>query len=256
MVKATEGIRRELTTERAQRRALEQQLDEAQRAIAALQQAPAEPAAEDPMAKFKDFKELSDEEFAEKVSTDYAAAQIYLKDLADFREAKRTAETQERQKQQAAIAMNRNIATIINTSREAIAREVPGIYDEHSDINGKLIAFAQDHGMDVELLAALTDPGAVLTERGQKAGKFLGKGAVATLRFLKNVYEAEGRIRAELTEKITNEVITKFKIDAGVFKSLGDHPSDTIPPDDTGQHIGEDQLRSMPKEDQRKYLGG
>jgi hypothetical protein len=256
VVKATEGIRRELTTERAQRRALEQQLDDAQRTIAAIQQTPAQPAGEDPMAKFKDFKELSDEEFAEKVSTDYAAAQIYLKELADFREAKRTATDQEKQQKARAQYAERNMATIINGSREVMEKEVPGLFDPNSDVQQKLIGFARDNGMDVDLLAALTDPGSVLTEREAKTGKFLGRGAVATLRFLNNVYQAEQRIRTELTEQITNDVLTKFKIDAGVYKSLGDHPSAPTPPVDDGQHIGEDEYRKLSEADKQRALGG
>lgn len=256
VVKATEGIRRELTQERTQRRTLQQQLDDAQRTIAALQVAPVAPVAEDPMAKFKDFKELSDDEYKALVGTDYAEAQLYLKNLADFREAKRTAEDQTTRQNVAAQVMERNVATIINGSREVMEKEVPGLFDPDSDVQEKLIGFARDNGMDVDLLAAITDPGAVLTERNAKAGKFLGRGAVATLRFLNNVYQAEQRIRAELTEQITNDVLTKFKIDAGVYKSLGDHPSAPTPPVDSGQHIGEDELRNMSEADRQRHLGG
>lgn len=258
VVKATEGIRRELTAERAEKRTLAQQLETAQRTITELEAAIRAPEAPtvDPLAKFKEFKELSDDEYTDLVHSDYAEAQLYVKNLADYREAKRAVAEQGRQRTLAVDAMNRNIATIVNTSREEIAREVPGLYDEGSEINAKLIDFAQRKGMDVELLVALTDPASVLTEREAKAGKYLGKGAVSTIRFLKNAYEAEQQIEARLREQITNEVMEKFKINAGVHVSLGDHPAATTTPEDTGQLITEEQLRGMSEAERAKYLGG
>ena len=263
VVKATEGIRRELTTERAEKRALAQQLETAQRTINELQSAltiPAAPAS-DPMAKFKDFKELSDDEYADLVHSDYAEAQLYVKTLADYREAKRSSEDQGRQRTSAIEAMNRNIATIVEASREEIAREVPGIYDDQPDgspneINVKLIEFAKSKGMDAQLLIALTDPASVLTERDAKAGKYLGRGAASTIRFLKNTYEAEQQIETRLREEITKEVMEKFKINAGVHVSLGDHPAATTTPEDVGQMVTEDQLRAMSEAERQKYLGG
>lgn len=260
VVKATEGIRRELTEERAQRRTVSQQLDEAHQVInelrAALENGPSAEAQASPLDKFKDFKELTDDEFKELVASDYAEAQVYLKDLADYREAKRADTDMQRQRNAAKTATQRQIATVINTSREAMAKEVPGLFDENSDVNDKLMAFAESNGMDVDLLVALTDPGTFVVERGAKAGKYVGGGAVAALRFLNNLYQAETKMEARLREEITNELVTKFKIDAGVFRSLGDTPSTTTTPDDTGQLITEDQMRNMSEDDKRKALGG
>lgn len=259
VVKATEGIRRELVEERNQRRTVTQQLEAAQQTInelrAAIESGPVkdEPS---PLDKFKDFKELTDDEFKDLVASDYAEAQVYLKDLADYREAKRADADQQRQRRTVAEATHRQVATIINSSREAMAKEVPGLYDKDSDINDKLMSFAESNGMDVDLLVALTDPGTYVVERGAKTGKYVGGGAVTALRFINNLYKAEAKIEARLREEITNELVEKFKIDAGVFRSLGDTPAATTTPVDTGGVITEDNFRTMSKEDERRALGG
>lgn len=260
VVKATEGIRRDLVEERTQRRTLQQQLDAAQQVIndlqTALQGKPATEAVVDPLAPFKDFKELTNDEFKDLVATDYAEAQVYLKTLADYREAKRTVADQQQRQSTVAQVTQRHVATIINTSRDAMAKEVPGLYDANSDVSDKLIAFAEQNGMDGDLLAVLTDPATVLTERGGKSGKLMGGGAVAVLRFLNNLHKSTAATEARLREEITNELVTKFKIDTGVFKSIGDSPSVITTPDDTGQIITEDQYRQSSEEERRKSLGG
>ncbi len=259
VVKATEGIRRELTGERQARRTLEQQLGEAQQVISQLQgeiQRGVTAPQANPLDKFKDFKELSDDEYDELVTTDYAEAQRYIKRLADYREAQHTAAEHDRQQRSVSEAAQRNAATIINTSREAMAQEVPGLYDEKSDINERLMTFAEQHGMDGDLLAALTDPATVIVQRGAKSGIYLGRGAVATLRLIHNLYQGETRIRDELTRSITEQVMEKVKTDAGVYKSLGDNPAQTIVPEDTGQTITEDDFRNLSEADQRRLLGG
>lgn len=259
VVRATEGIRRELTEERQARRTLAQQLEVAQQTISQLQgeiQRGVTAPQASPMDKFKDFKELSDDEYDDLVTTDYAEAQRYIKRLADYREAQHTAAEQDRQQRSISEAAHRNAATIINTSREAMAQEVPGLYDEKSDINERLMTFAEQHGMDGDLLAALTDPATVIVQRGAKSGAYLGRGAVATLRLLHNLYQGEARIRDELTRSITEQVMGKVKTDAGVYKSLGDNPAQTIIPEDTGQIVTEDDFRNLSEADQRRLLGG
>jgi hypothetical protein len=208
------------------------------------------------MDKFKDFKELSDDEYDELVTTDYAKAQRYIKRLADYREAQHASAEQDRQQRSISEAAQRNAATIINTSREAMAQEVPGLYDQNSDINERLMTFAEQHGMDGDLLAALTDPATVIVQRGAKSGAYLGRGAVATLRLIHNLYQGEARIRGELTRSITEEVMGKVKTDAGVYKSLGDNPAQTTIPEDTGQIVTEDDFRNLSEADQRRLLGG
>jgi len=259
VVKATSGLRQALVEERGQRKATQQQLEQAHQTILQLQDAlqgkPAEATA-DPLAPFKDFKELTDDQFKELVSTDYAEAQLYLKNLADYREAKRTVADREERQRTVANLTQTHLKTIVETSRDAMAREVPGLYDPNSDVNQKLMDFAAARGMDVDLLVALTDPATQLIERGAKGGKYVGQGAVATLRFLKSAFEAEQRTEARLREEITNELVTKFKIDTGGFKSLGDTPSVITTPGDTGQMLSEEQLETMSEGDRRKYLGG
>lgn len=259
VVKATSGLRQALVEERGQRKATQQQLEQAHQTIIQLQEAlqgkPAEATA-DPLAPFKDFKELTDDEFKDMVASDYAEAQLYLKNLADYREAKRTVADQEQRQRAVANLTQTHLKTIVETSRADMAREVPGLYDPNSDVNQKLMDFAAARGMDLDLLVALTDPATQLIERGAKGGKYVGQGAVATLRFLKSAFEAEQRTEARLREEITNELVTKFKIDTGGFKSLGDTPSVITTPGDTGQMLSEEQLETMSEGDRRKYLGG
>lgn len=243
-----------LHEERTKRKAADQRINELTVALTTVNTQAAPAAQGDPLAPFKDFKVLSRDEYNELVDEDVAAAQKYLGELNEYQEAKRQVEAKKAENERLSQTQRESFTTIVNNSKAAMEREVPGLYDQKSDVNEKLMQFAEAQGMDTDLLADLTDPATIITVNGKR--QLMGEGSVAVLRMLNNMYKAEQTITQRVTEQVTNDIITKFKLDAGVYRSIGDNPSRGEAPADTGQVLTEADFRGMSEEDERKWLGG
>lgn len=248
-----------LQEERTKRQGLAQELSSAHRRIneltVAVTTGKAQAPAEDPLAPFKDFKVLTRDEYNTLAEDDIVGAQKYLGELSDYREAQRKADDLKRQNESQDRAQRDNFVAIVTTNRAAMEREVPGLYDDKSDINGKLQQFAESHGMDGNLLAELTDPATIITINGKP--QYLGHGAVAVLRMVNSMFTAEKATEERIRQQVTQEFVDKFKIDAGTaFRSIGDSPAARTVPEDTGQVFTEDQVRNWTPDEEKKYLGG
>jgi hypothetical protein len=265
--KATEGIRNELIQTRTKAREIVTQLEAKDQTIAELQTALAERTAKDTTpdedARWKDFTVKTKEEFA---AMDLEEQQSYLLDRADYLDYENRKKEQSR-RQKAAEETRKLSASrwagIIKSSQDELAQVIPGIFDENNDTSEKIIGFASEHGMDPDLLMALSDPGTYIQVRGDD-GKYarpalLGRGSVSVVKALHGLYskvtsDVEA-MRQQIREEVTQELTKKFT-ETGLHDGVGDLPSARTTIADTSQIVTEDQLRAADEAQQRKFLGG
>jgi len=276
VAKATAGIRNELVTERKAHRDVAAKLNDAQATIAELQAALAEQptvsaAKSEEAEKWKDFKILSKEEFRDLCEDDLRAGQEYTHDLLEYKDYQLQGKEQSSRKalaERTRKQLSDATASVINESRMTMAEVVPGIFDDDNPISGNLIAFAEQRGMDKDLLIALSDPSTVFVERGTdgKYGKprISGKGAAAIVKMIYSLYqetspegiaELKKQITSQAKEDATKELIGKFKPNVG-FRDIGDAPAGKTTPSDTGQVLSEDDFRDLDDKAARAFLGG
>jgi hypothetical protein len=243
----------ELTAERNKNAILEAELTALRR------QATERPKAPEIPAEFKDFKVLTDEEFAAKVDEDSGEAQKYVHKLArcqDWKRGEDARQADERRRQETTKARmaetNRQTAQLVQSSRDAIAQAVPGIYDESGEVSEKLVTFAAEHGMDPDYLAAITDPSTriVITGDDGKPKVLLAAGGAVGL--LKGLFQLYSRSRSSADEvarqaqEAAGKIIAdKIRTDTG-FKSIGDGPgASEIPTGDANKVYTEDDLLAL-----------
>lgn len=278
VVKATAGLRRDLVEERAKRHELAEAVKIANQKIAELEQKvvatgkaeqPAETGTPEPageatkafLAKNPGFNVLSQEEEDTLIDEDVAASQRYLLRKAEYEKALSKDETAKAEKTISSQEYARQVSAMVSAARSTIAADVPGIYDEGSDIGTKLYDFAVENGADGDYIAALTDPATYvqrLDGNGQYAGKYASIGAASLIKMIHTLYNktvnGTAEREAQLRQEVTKELMEKIKQPG--FRSIGEAPSATTIPDDTGQTLTEDDFRKMDDEKRRKYLGG
>jgi hypothetical protein len=186
----------------------DQAIADRDRVIADLQaQVNTKPATSDEDAKWKEFKILTKEEFND---LDLSQQQEYLLDKDAFRDyqsrreesSKRKAENDRRLEEGSRLA-----AQVINASRDAMAEEIPGIF-ENEEVAAGLFTFAKEHGISEELLQDLTDPATQIRVKGEdgKYGKprYLAKGSVHIAKALHDLRVKLSNV-GKLTETRSNE---------------------------------------------------
>jgi chemotaxis protein histidine kinase CheA len=271
--KATEGIRAELSNTRKTAQKLHGDLTVAHETIATLEtrlaESSARPVTEQEDEQWKDFKVLASEE---EKAMDVEERLDYRAQLDEFRQYQNRKKEQEQHQKVIENAKKKNmqVATnLINTCRDAMAQEIPGLFDEGNTVGDELIEFAQKYGINPDFFTDLTDPGALLSRRGEggthKKPVYLAKGAVSLVsgmfKLMKQIREGRELTEVQLEEarqkgreEATKQFTEKYK-ETGI--SLGDlSPGGKTVIDDNGQIFTEEQFRNMSEEEKRKYLGG
>jgi hypothetical protein len=244
-----------LHEERAARKQLSAELNTMREELDALKSASKQDVPEAPAEE--KFKVLSDEEFETLAEEDIFAAVKYQRDLAKHLDEKTKEDFKEKETKKEAELRARKEYEIVTKSAQKIQDLVPGIYDDESDVNSNLTAFAITNGFNPEDIATLTHPGTKLIPPGATEPIMLGDGAAAIIGVLHKFYTSEKdlreRLEKEITEKVQADIMGKLKGEQE-FKSLGDTPGS--PEKVNSGKMSESQLSRMSLSDQRKYLGG
>jgi|GEM_PF-1066802 hypothetical protein len=201
-----------------------------------------------------DFKVLSKEEFETLKEESAMDALQYMHDLQTHKEAAFAAKTQA----DTVAAEKESMDSLIADSLEQISLAVPGVY-ENAAVGQKLTDYAVEKGFDNEALAVLSNPATMVIVPGSNKPVALGKAAVSFVKFCNDSMTAPESSRAdiekEVTERVTKELLTKFK----------DNPSgiglDDVPSSDNGAPKGwapktEAELRAMSQKDRDAYYEG
>lgn len=237
---------------------LEQRVAESQKTQLPPPPPPLPPAAE-ANAAFKDFKVLSDSEFAELAVEDPAQAIVYTQKLRSFERYEAGRKQVEEQKIRQQQETEASIREAVNT----IQQVVPDIYDSESETNRNLTNFAYQHGFK-EYLPILTDPRTVVVPAGGRP-VILGKGAAELISFINGVYrgsDIESRIKEReqvLRDQITAELTEKFKTGGiSAIRSLDSAPSSTGSPAPlpAGAILSEDDWANLSPADRQRLLRG
>lgn len=228
--------------------------------IAALQAQIEENAQEVKPESADEFKVLSDDEFEDLLEEDPDAALLYERKL---RQKEKTEQVETTAKASQARNQKAEAGAIMGFVDE-IQTAVPGVYDQDSGVMDNLVQHAEESGFDPAFLNAMTNPASKIIIPGSKKVFSLGKGAVSLVKLLNTSLTAKKEsnpesLRAdltkEITEKVTKELITKFKNDASGIRSIGDIPGDSGEIDDKAQYSERD-FHQMSPEDEKKALGG
>lgn len=198
----------------------------------------------------KDFKVLTDDEFSELADDDPGAAVVYQRHLQKHVEAKTAKALQEQSEQ-----------NTIDRSLEAMTKVVPGLFDENSDVNQQLTAFAVKAGLDDErVIGIVTDPKTRIVDENGNA-QLLGEGAVKVLSLLSNLYQqSQGQdtdtLRKEIEKEVSAKLMKKFKAPGSTdgHASIADIPGSAG--EELGREITEDNYHKFSRDDQRRWLGG
>ncbi len=198
------------------------------------------------------FKVLEKEAYEELKNEDPVAAVEYLNNLRDYdREQDRIRTVQD----------GRNHA--ISSAVERIAKNVPGVYDNDSDVSQKLMDHAMENGFDGDSLTALSDPRTMIWPSGAPAPIPLGEGAAAIVEMINSSYagtdnsELVEKLTAEITEKLTKEFTSKTNTQSDSKRTLGDLPaSKETQTQSTWHALNEDQMRNLSPDARDKYRQG
>lgn len=248
-----------------------QQLRQMQQELKQLKENPPEKQTKDEYADLKDFKPLSQQEFEELKSEDFEAAQTYLYNEMRYRDMKAKESEQERQKmtekqrkEQEEAARNEFIYGASQDMRE----NIPELFEEGSDLDSKLVSFAEENGLDKNTAAILTNPAARVIDPNTGQEYVMGYGAANLLKFMNNTYKHTTQnnpesIRAQIEKEIREQVTKEFK---AKLRGGGDDEDDMAflgdaTPASSGAKGGaapgsEEEWMSMSAEDRRKALGG
>ncbi|MCK9431593.1 MAG: hypothetical protein M0R00_01380 [Candidatus Omnitrophica bacterium] len=203
----------------------------------------------------EDFKILTDEEEDALMEEDLFAYQKYQRNLRKYERG--TFESSK--KEQVAAEINRRATTLIEGAVRRMEASVPGIHEPESEINKSLTEFALSNGFDNEYLNVMTDPKTLILPAGAKQPVYLGDGAASLVELINNTFNSKATIEAkltkEITEKVTAELMKKFKSPGQTHKSLGDAPG-SMSIDVTGGKYTEKDFAKMSEDEQRIALGG
>jgi hypothetical protein len=244
-----------LQEERGKRQQLALALDDLKKVVEDRKNKPAEP----PETPGEDeFKILTKDEYAKLAEDDIVAAQVYLYELAEYNNKQAAKEKGQAKTDDLTTKINEQVTLRHKEIEEAI----PGIYDESSPVNKDMTTFAVENGMDVDYLAALTDPGSRIT-LSDGSTFILGRGAVGLAKMIhstmtksKNGAVDVNALRETIKKEVTQEMLEKFRTSgADAFRSTGDSPGVGEKPADTGQ-VTEDTFRNLPEDQQERLLRG
>ena len=262
-----------LKESRRETEAVKGQLEIANQNIQALQAQVAAPKVEaETDDEFKDFKVLSDNELKELTEDDVEEAVLYMNKLSRFKEV----QSSRKQREQIEQYEQQQVEAVIGKSVERISSEVPGIYEEGNTIGNELFEFAVENGFNNEFLTLLTSPGTRITpvdKDGNISDKSypLADGAASLVTMLYKLRESskmndsenlrseiEAEVRKDEREKVTRELMDKFKNETTgqTFKSIADSPGGSNDEPGGKQFYTEKDFSNMSDEEERKVLGG
>ena len=208
-------------------------------------------------AKYPDFKVLTDEEYDDLAGEDVAAAQRYLKRANDYEKAVTKDESQKERAKSISEMFAKTAAITVTAAKQQMAALVPGLYD-NNDVADKLEAFAVDNGLDKDYLLVLTDPATQIMPPGSKRPYLMGRGAVGLVKLIHNLStkaaSGNGDLEKQITERITKELIEKFKSPTG-FQNIGEAPASATVVDDNKEYTPE-EIERLDETTRIKYLGG
>jgi len=245
-----------LQEERGKRQQLAQVVDDLKKVVEDMRNKPAEHA-ETPDED--EFKILTEDEYTKLAEDDIVAAQVYLYKLAEHDKKQATKEKGQAKTDDMATKVNEQVMLRHKEIEEAI----PGIYDEGNSVNKDMTTFAVENGMDVDYLAALTDPGSRIT-LSDGSTFILGRGAVGLTKMIhstmtknKNGAVDVNALRETIKKEVTQEMLEKFRTSgADAFRSTGDSPGVGEKPIDTAGQVTEDTFRNLSEDQQERLLRG
>jgi hypothetical protein len=188
--------------------------------------------------EFSDFEILSDAEWEELVKDDVEDALIYKNKLDKYNSHQRT----KQREKEIQLQRHQQVETVITNSVDKIAKNVPGIFDDGSEIQKSLFDFGVENGFDPTFLECMTNPATRIIPIG-KDGKPvgtsypLGGGAVSLVTMIHKLNESirgtdpeklrteiTEKLETELREKVTQELLAKFKAETTgqSFRSISD----------------------------------
>ena len=215
--------------------------------------------------QWKDFKVLSKQEFQDLADTNPVEAIKYQQELIDYNKYQDS--LREAEEQEARQADNDKV-TIQNTIDQMKA-EIPGLYEEESEIRDKLTDFAISHGASKATLGILTDPATLVLPPGADEPMLLGPRAAELVRLIHKTYGLAGKsdrakiekeVEAKLRPEIEKELLKKFKSRSlgDEFKDIGELPSGSEISEDIFDKTDftEEQWGRLPESKRRALLGG
>ena len=219
----------------------------------------------------KDFKVLSKDDFKELSEDNPVEASEYLYNLNLYQEHQRTLNASKAE-QERTLAQNK---AVMDTVADAVSKQmeqiVPGIFDEDSESLTELLTFADEIGF-MDDMYYLTNPLTQVILPGESEPMLLGDQAADMLKLLVSAKDlkskivdekaVEDRLRGdltkEITEKVTAELIAKFKTDSRSFRSLsetdttGDQGQDSL----SGKVLSPEEVAKLSEADYQAYLTG
>ena len=239
--------------------------------------APVDEPAKKESALPKDFKVLSDNDYANLVDDDPKDALMYMKNLGIHQEEKRQAAADEQQKSWDArelAANQKETQKIFDATSEKMEELVPGIFDKESPAAKELSDFALELGFTDDMYY-LTNPETRIILPGETEPLLLGEQAASIVQTLttartklneskeKAVDEVKLRedikkeVEIELRESIGAEFLAKFKKSSSEeeFRSL-----DSVPSTETAEFgdkvLSMNELNKLSEKEQEAYLAG
>ncbi|MCP3940399.1 MAG: hypothetical protein GY710_02820 [Desulfobacteraceae bacterium] len=203
-----------------------------------------------------EFTVLSKTEFEELKEESAVDAIQYMHDLQNHNDA-----TREQRHQEDKVAKElQSTNSLIADSIEQISLAVPGVYED-AQVGQKLTDYAVEKGFDNDALSIFSNPGTMVIMPGSNKPVPLGNAAVSFVKFCNDsmagsdTTQLRADIEKEVTAKVTNELIQKFKNNpTGV--SLDEVPTAGNGVPDTWAPKSEAQLRSMSEKEKEDYYAG
>jgi len=248
LTKVTEhknNLEKALASERAKNRSLQFMLDQSKENP---------PKTGDVKELDSDFKVLSKKEFEELKEDDPTAAIDYIFQFNEYKEAKAEKDRVANEARQVQEQTN----TAISEALEQISLSIPGIYEDEA-VGQKLTDFAVEKGFANEDLAILSNPATMVIPQGSNTPVPLGATATAFVKFCNSQMTGidTSALEAEITERVTNDLLKKFKADPGAANSgLDDIPASGSGAPEKWEPKSEDELRGMSDADREKYYRG
>lgn len=203
----------------------------------------------------EEFKVLSKLELIELAEESPQEAIAYMLELQNYKEQQ--AEKQQSEKQRAEAHEQAKI--LFKETADLMEQAVPGIFDEKSDTQTKLVEFAESLGFTEDLFF-LTNPETMIVLPGETTPRYLGKQAAGVLKFIaglkdKVAVDSEAIVK-KLRSEIENEVLKKVKSSGKSFKSLNDITTSESDAPKAKRTLSEAELMKLSDKELQAYLSG
>jgi hypothetical protein len=240
---------------REENRYLKEQIKSLQEKVDALAQSRETKAENEDAVEDESFKVLSKFELIELAEESPQEAIAYMLELQNYKE--RQVEKQQSEKQKA--EAHEQAKALFKESADLMEQAVPGIFDEKSDTQMKLVEFAESLGFTEDLFF-LTNPETMIVLPGETTPRYLGKQAAGVLKFIaglkdKVAVDSETIVK-KLRGEIENEVLKKVKSSGKNFKSLNDITTSESDVPKAKRSLSEAELMKLSDKELHAYLSG